>query len=63
MKKLKKIKLHQFNKSELSEREQNRLLGAGTCCICGCIPGSGVSNRNGNHFAYIGYQAEGAFGN
>lgn len=34
MKKLSKIKLNQLNKTELSERELNRLLGGSRCCIC-----------------------------
>lgn len=31
---LNKIDLNQLNKTELSERELNRLLGGSNCCIC-----------------------------
>lgn len=46
MKKLAKIKLTQLNKTEVSERELNRLLGGGNCCICGCR-GSSSTGTNG----------------
>ena len=36
MKNLSKIKLNQLSKVELEKREQQKLLGGGSCCGCGC---------------------------
>lgn len=52
MKKLSKIKLNQLNKTELSERELNRLLGGTNCCIChdrgsATLPMNSSANTNG----------------
>ncbi len=46
MKNVKKINLTQLNKVELSEKELNRLLGGGNCCLCGCR-GSSSNQDNG----------------
>lgn len=38
-----KLKLNNLSEKKLSEREQSRLLGGDTCCICGCGGGSALS--------------------
>lgn len=54
MEKKSKIKLNQLNKTELSDREMNRLLGGNECCVCGC---RGISSTldNGQANEKYGY--------
>ncbi len=55
---LKKLKLVQLSKAELSQRELNRLIGGDKCCICSC---SGPSSSADNHSANTkgGYESYG----
>lgn len=49
MKTIGKLKLTQLSKTELSKREQNRIVGGVNCCICGCHgPSSSFDNYNAN---------------
>ena len=64
---LKKLKLAQLSKAELSQRELNRLVGGEKCCICGCHTNPSVDNHNSNtskglESPYYGGTGGGAFG-
>lgn len=49
MKSISKLKITQLSKTELSKREQNKLVGGEVCCLCGCNgPSSFADNKSAN---------------
>lgn len=70
MKTIGKLKLTQLNSTELSKREQNRLVGGERCCMCGCqgsssqADNSSANNQGGASGLYspTGGEGTGSFG-
>lgn len=68
MKKLKRLNLTQLSSEELSRREQNKLRGGSSCCICSCTSGylgTGDTGNAGNSSGVIhdgGGYGSGSFG-
>ena len=61
MKKLKKINLVKLSKEELDRREQGKLLGGETCCICGYGIQNAIANNAGGLYSPGGGYGNGSF--
>mgnify|MGYP003275822239 CR=1 FL=1 len=59
MKKLGRLKLTQLSSEELSKREQNKLRGGYTCCICSCTSGFLGTADTGNAGNRTGVEHDG----